>query len=215
MEYPQRRVYVRRGSRMTESQARSYRNLNAFRLDDPESPQDSFPTVGPLLVEIGFGMGQALVEFAQSRPDWNCIGVDVYRPGIGALVRQCEILELENLRIVEGEGLSTVERIPQDAVDMLWVLFPDPWPKRRHFKRRLVNARFLEEAAAKLRIDGKVYIATDWEPYAEAIEQTLESNGQFEGCRTSRPEWRPKTKFEQRGIELGHEVFDFEYTKVR
>lgn len=214
MEYPQRRVYVRRGTRMTESQARGYRNLDGFRLAEPESPQDSFDDVRPLLVEIGFGMGQALANFAESQSDWNCLGVDVYRPGIGSLVRECETRSLLNIRIVEGEGLTTIERFPLDAIDMLWVFFPDPWPKRRHFKRRLINSPFLKVVATKLRIGGKIYVATDWEPYAEVIQDALDSNCHFEGHRTGRPSWRPKTKFEDRGIALGHEVFDFEYARV-
>ena len=214
MEHRERRVYVRRGTRMTESQARGYRKLDALRLTDFVFPQRAFKKTNPLLVEVGFGMGQALVAFAEASPNWNCIGIDVYRPGIGALVRECEARGLENLKIVEGEALSTIERFPADAIDMVWVFFPDPWPKRRHFKRRLINEQFVNQVATKLRLDGQIYIATDWKPYTEVIQEVMDSNDHFEGGRIERPDWRTKTKFEDRGIDLGHEVSDFRYVRV-
>ena len=199
---------------MTASQSRGYRELERIRLTTLGSPQSAFAQNNPLLVEIGFGMGQALVAFAESKVEWNCIGIDVYRPGIGALVRECESHELENLRIVEGEALSTLTQFPDEAIEMLWVFFPDPWPKRRHHKRRLVGEEFVSTATTKLRRNGKLYIATDWEPYAEVILEIMDSNPHFEGGRIERPDWRPQTKFEDRGLELGHEVFDLRYTQI-
>ena len=169
---PQRRVYVRRRSRTTVAQARALEHLDKYILVS-DSIEEAFGRSGPVLVEVGFGNGNALAEFALLNPDWNCVGVEVFRPGIGALINQCEQQGIKNVRIVDGEGLTYLESIQDDSIELIWVLFPDPWPKTRHHKRRLVTREFAEVAGQKLTIDGKLLVATDWASYAEDIEKAL------------------------------------------
>ena len=210
--HPLRRVYVRRRSRTTVAQARALEHLDQYLLA-PNSIEEAFGRSGPVLVEVGFGNGNALAEFASLNPDWNCIGVEVFRPGIGALINQCERQEIKNVRIVDGEGLTYLESIQDNSVDRIWVLFPDPWPKTRHHKRRLVTREFAVVAAQKLKDNGKLSIATDWAPYSENIEEVLGGVDSLNGGIVQRSSDRITTKYEARGIRLGHAVTEFEYVK--
>ena len=210
--YPKRRVYVRRRSRTTVAQARALGHLDEYLLTS-DSIEDAFGRTASVLVEIGFGNGQALAEFAVANPDWNCIGVEVFRPGIGALINECIQRDIENVRIVDGEGLTYLESIPNETVDRIWVLFPDPWPKARHHKRRLVTREFAEVALEKLKNGGKLTIATDWVSYAEDIEKVLGALDSLNGGVLNDASARTTTKYEARGIRLGHSVTEFEYIK--
>ena len=210
--YPKRRVYVRRRSRTTIAQARALEHLDEYLLSSGSIP-DAFGRTAPLLVEIGFGNGTALAEFASANPAWNCIGVEVFRPGIGALINLCEQQDIENIRIVDGEGLTYLESLPDNSVDLIWVLFPDPWPKARHHKRRLVTREFAEVVINKLKEKGKLTIATDWASYAEDIEEALGELDSLKGGMVKGTSDRIKTKYEARGIRLGHSVTEFEYVK--
>ena len=154
-----------------------------------------------------------MAEFASSNPEWNCIGVEVFRPGIGALINQCELQDIDNVRIVDGEGLTYLESVPDDSVDLIWVLFPDPWPKTRHHKRRLVTHEFAKVATDKLKSEGKLTIATDWAAYAEEIDGVLGEMDSLIGGVVKGVSDRITTKYEMRGIRLGHSVTEFEYVK--
>lgn len=210
--HPQRRVYVRRRSRTTVAQARALERLDEYLLSSA-SIEEAFGRTAPVLVEIGFGNGNALAEFASSNPEWNCVGVEVFRPGIGALINRCEQQDIKNVRIVDGEGLTYLESIPDNSLDLIWVLFPDPWPKTRHHKRRLITREFAKVAAGKLKFEGKLAIATDWASYAEEIEEALGDVDALIGGVVKGTSDRITTKYEIRGIRLGHSVTEFEYVK--
>lgn len=210
----QRQVYVRRGARMTSSQARGYERLERYRYDEQLEPTAAFGREAPLVVEIGFGNGEVLCGYAAENPDWNCIGVEVYRPGIGALVRRCEELKLANVRIAENEALTFIESLPSTCVDRFFVFFPDPWPKKRHHKRRLINEPFLNVAIEKLVERGTIQISTDWRDYAEAIDELMSAQTALQSCNSVSCFERPKTRFERRGEDLGHQVWDFCYRRV-
>lgn len=174
-----------------------------------------FGRPGPLLVEIGFGMGDALATFARDREDWNCVGIEVYRPGIGALMLACEREGLGNARIVEAEAMTVLRRQPASSVDRIHVFFPDPWPKKRHHKRRLVNAEFATEAARCLVADGILALATDWREYAEQMLETLDAEPALQGGATERPPERPQTPFEAKGAAAGHRITDLAYRRIK
>lgn len=205
-------MYVRRRSRTTVAQARALGHLDKYLLS-ADSIEAAFGRSGPVLVEIGFGNGNALAEFASLNPDWNCVGVEVFRPGIGALINRCEQQDIRNVRIVDGEGLTYLESISDNSVDLIWVLFPDPWPKARHHKRRLVTREFAEVVTQKLKDKGKLTIATDWMPYAEDIEATFVDIDSLSGGILKGESDRITTKYEARGIRLGHSVTEFGYVK--
>ena len=207
-----RRVYVRRRSRTTVAQARGLQRLDAYLLAG-DSVANAFGRIAPVLVEVGFGNGKVLAQFAAEHADWNCIGVDVFRPGIGTLVNQCEERNITNVRIVEGEGLTFLASLGNESVDLLWVLFPDPWPKSRHHKRRLVTREFGAIAVRKLKSGGHLTLATDSQPYANAINESLENIDLLVGGLVAADATRAATKYEERGVRLGHQVTDFEYVK--
>ena len=206
----QRRVFVRRRTRTTVAQARGLAKLDEFLLKQPDL-EAALERAVPLFVEIGFGNGQALVDFAATHPHWFCVGVEVFEPGMGALVNQCLKREITNLHIVNGEGLTFLESLPDGCLDLLWVLFPDPWPKKRHHKRRLITEEFVEVLRNKLTKQGEVRIATDWAPYAEEIEWIFEMNPYLDGGRISQSDERKTTKYEKRGETLGHTVAEYIY----
>ena len=203
---------MRRRTRTTVAQARALERLDEYLLS-AESIEAAFGRSGPVLVEIGFGNGNALAEFASLNPDWNCVGVEVFRPGIGALINRCDQEDIQNVRIVDGEGLTYLESMPDNSADLIWVLFPDPWPKTRHHKRRLVTREFAEVAAKKLKDEGTLTIATDFASYAEDIESALFDIDPLVGGIAKGTSDRITTKYEARGIRLGHSVTEFEYVK--
>ena len=168
----------------------------------------------PLLVEIGFGMGNALLAFASAHEDWNCVGIEVYRPGIGSLMLACEREGLSNVRIVEAEAMTVLRRHVASSIDRIHVFFPDPWPKKRHHKRRLVNAEFAAEATRCLVAGGTLAVATDWREYAEQMLETLEAEPSLQGGETERPAERPQTPFEAKGAAAGHRIADLVYRRV-
>lgn len=198
---------------MTTAQARGLEQLPKYLLSDA-GLHESFQREARVLVEIGFGNGDVLADFAVGHEDWNCVGVEVFHPGIGALVNRCEALGLGNVRIVESEGLTYLESLVPQTVDLLWVLFPDPWPKARHHKRRLITTEFGEAAARCLKTTGRLQIATDWADYAEQIKQSLSGIANLTGGIAPSDSVHRQTKYESRGLRLGHEVVNFEYVKV-
>lgn len=184
---------------------------------DPAAPLDLDAVFGrraPRRLEIGFGMGEALLAMAQANRDCDFLGIEVYRPGVGSLLRNLAERDIDNVRVLSCDAVDVLrEMIPEAALDAIYVFFPDPWPKKRHHKRRLVDPAFAALAASRLRRGGLLHLATDWEDYAHQMMEVLEAT---EGLRNAagdrawaeRPEWRPPTRFERRGVRLGHGVWD-------
>jgi len=219
----QGRVYIRRQGRMTVAQARALRELlDRYQIPVSTEPADwdaHFGRRAPLVLEIGFGMGHALLETAQRHPDWNCLGVEVYRPGIGALLNSAEAAGLSNVRVIEGDAREVLANmITEGTLHRVMVFFPDPWPKSKHHKRRLINPEFAALVAQRLSANGELLAATDWEHYAEAMRDVLDAEPDLEnlagaGQFATRDEERPTTRFEARGVRLGHHVWDLAYRK--
>ena len=172
-----------------------------------------FPNAKEVIIEIGFGMGDATAEIAKAHPENGYIAIEVHPPGIGKLLSLIEEHELTNVYIIEGDAIEILETMFADhSINGFHLFFPDPWPKLKHNKRRIVNAEFLALIHRKLNTGGYINIATDWVPYAESIRDVFAGSTQFTGGEVPRPEWRPYTKFEGKGLAKDHRVSDFHYT---
>ena len=173
-----------------------------------------------IVVEIGFGDGTALLDMAGAHPTWGCVGVEVYRPGVGNLLLRLADTGLSNVRIAVDDAVDVLRgRIPQESLDEVLILFPDPWPKKRHHKRRLVQPPFVDLLVSRLRTGGRLRIATDWADYAQHIVDVMDDEPRLRlvagtNDLTLRPKDRPPTKYEQRGTELGHTVWDMTFEKT-
>ena len=217
------RSFVKRAGRLTPSQARALEQLwPRFGVDPPAEPLDLdtlFGRQAPRTLEIGFGNGDNLAELAARHPERDYLGVEVHDPGVGHLLLRMEREGLENIRIAHHDAVEVVSRwLPPAALDEILVFFPDPWHKKRHHKRRLVQPAFLERLARVMVPGARLHLATDWAPYAEQMLEVCEASPHFEnvvpgGGYASRPDTRPQTKFERRGLKLGHEVFDLVYRR--
>lgn len=192
-------------------------HFEAFGLRLADAPWDinvSFGRNAPLVLEIGFGMGDALLEMARVHPEINYLGIEVHRPGVGALLAGIHELGISNIRVCSEDAVEVFKKaIPDGALDAVHLFFPDPWPKRRHHKRRIVQPEFVVLVARKLKKGGVFHMATDWEDYAHHMMAVLEGCPDFEntsgkGQFSPRPEERPLTKFEKRGQRLKHGVWD-------
>ena len=177
-----------------------------------------FAAEKPLIVEIGFGMGDSLLELAQQNPDSNFIGIDVHRPGVGKLLNGIAEHKLSNLKIICHDAKEVLEHcFETDSIDRLLVFFPDPWPKKRHRKRRLIQPDFIDCVSRRLKAGGEIHLATDWQDYLEQMVEVLESNEALSNAFGNNSYWtdsdRPVTKFERRGKQLGHDVWDLLYRK--
>jgi tRNA (guanine-N7-)-methyltransferase len=171
-----------------------------------------FPQASEVIIEIGFGMGDATAEIAKAHPGNGYIAIEVHPPGIGKLLSLIEEHTLSNVRIIEGDAIEILETMFADhSVNGFHLFFPDPWPKLKHNKRRIVNAQFLALIHQKLKVGGYINIATDWVPYAQSISEVFASSTQFTGGEVVRPSWRPYTKFEGKGLAKNHRVSDFHY----
>jgi tRNA (guanine-N7-)-methyltransferase len=174
-----------------------------------------FPNSKRVILEIGFGMGEATALIGRDFPETGFLAVEVHKPGIGKLMARIEELELRNIRIIEGDAHPILKTmIPDNSVDGIHLFFPDPWPKKRHHKRRIVNNEFLKLIYPKIKDGGFIHIATDWVPYAEHIQEVIAPSPLFSGGVVERPEWRPITRFEGQGITKDHQVNDLRYFKV-
>ena len=161
-------------------------------------------------MEIGYGMGEATWQIAKSNPDVNYLGVEVHMPGVGKLMAKLNEYELTNVKLIERDVFEVFHFMISDgALDGVHLYFPDPWPKKRHNKRRIVNQRFISEVAKKLKPGGYLHIATDWVPYAEWITEQFNESTLFTGGVIDRPESRPLTRFEGQGLTKDHRVTDF------
>jgi tRNA (guanine-N7-)-methyltransferase len=176
-----------------------------------------FGRAAPLVLEIGFGMGHTSAEIAAQRPDTDFIGVEVYTPGVGSLLRLIETRGLSNLRVIQQDAVEVLrDRIRPDGLDGVHVYFPDPWPKARHHKRRLIQAPLVQLLAQRIAPGGYLHCATDWEPYAAQMLEVLQAEPLLSNTAQGyapRPAWRPLTKFEHRGLKLGHGVWDLIFKK--
>ena len=212
------RSFVVRAGRMTDAQRRALAELgDRYLLDAAHGPVELdclFGRSAPRTVEIGFGNGDALAALACSEPVRDFLGIEVYPPGVGRLLARCREAGLENLRIAMADALDVLEHwLGASSVDEILVWFPDPWPKKRHHKRRLVQPLFATLVHRVLRPDGRLHLATDWEPYAEHMIDVLGSHPGFVNCAAPerfvpRPARRRETRFESRGRRRGHRVFD-------
>jgi tRNA (guanine-N7-)-methyltransferase len=211
------RSFVLRQGRLTDAQERVLAERGAsYFLDADASWQSPWPQSTPLLLEIGFGNGAHLAHFAAIHPDWGCIGAEVHRPGVGALLLQAEAAQLQNLRVLPADIVPWLRALPTAVFSLIVIQFPDPWPKKRHHKRRLIQVEFLQLLQRVLRPGGELQLATDWEPYAEHMLQTVESLPNWQnlagaGNYAAAPENRIPTRFERRGQALGHRVFDLRF----
>ena len=210
------RSFVLRAGRMGTGQIRAIEALGPrFLIGFHPAPLDwaaAFGRQAPSLLEIGFGMGQATAEIARQHPENNYLGVEVHTPGVGALLKRIGELGLENLRVVQHDAVEVVRDMlaPQSLVG-IHVFFPDPWPKKRQQKRRLIQQPFVALLASRLLPGGYLHCATDWQEYAEQMLAVLSAEPLLENTAPDfapRPAYRPQTKFETRGLKLGHGVWD-------
>lgn len=215
------RSFTRRLGRMTSGQTRALEILWPLYGIDFKKEMISMETVfgrsAPCLLDIGFGRGESTLAFAQNHPEWNVIGVEVHLPGIGHLLHTVHAAKLSNVRIIRHDVVEVLQQmIPADSLERVQLFFPDPWHKKKHHKRRLVQVPFIELLLEKLVPGGSLFFATDWEDYAEQMLTVLETfpalqNQATESKFIERPTDRPATKFEERGIRLGHPVFDMHF----
>ena len=189
--------------------------------DEPWCFKEVFGREADTIVEIGFGMGQSLVQMAKERPDVNFVGIEVHRAGIGSLVADVRDLALTNVRVAPYDAVQVFQQcIAPNVLGGIQVFFPDPWPKARHHKRRLIQTDFVQVLAKAIREDGVLHCATDWEDYANHMlmvleQETLLCNQVNEGDFSPRPDSRPLTKFEARGQRLGHGTWDLMFKRMK
>lgn len=209
---------------MTEAQKRAFdagwRRWGVDYAPEPIDPAGLFARDARLVLEIGFGMGRSLATMAAADPAANFIGIEVHTPGVGRLLHTVEEEGIDNIRVYCHDAVEVLEHcIPPGSLDTVQVFFPDPWHKKRHHKRRLIQPAFVELLVSRLAAGGVLHLATDWENYAEQMMEVLSANAALEnlagpGRFSPRPEHRPLTKFEQRGERLGHGVWDLLFRRA-
>jgi tRNA (guanine-N7-)-methyltransferase len=216
--------YVLRAGRMGTGQMRAFElygprfllPYQAARLDTAQA----FGRQAPLILEIGFGMGDATAKIAQVRPGDNFLCCEVHEPGVGALLKRCGEEAIPNIRMVQHDAVEVMDHmLGEDSLDGVHIFFPDPWHKSRHHKRRLIQSPFVARLAKHIRPGGYLHLATDWQPYAEQMMQVLSAepllvNTAGDGQFAPKPDYRPLTKFENRGLKLGHGVWDLVFMRV-
>jgi tRNA (guanine-N7-)-methyltransferase len=215
------RSFVLRAGRMGSGQVKAMELLAPlYVLPYADARLDfdhAFGRHAPTVLEIGFGMGDATAQIAAARPQDNFIGIEVHTPGVGALLQRIQERELTNLRLLQHDAVEVLrDMIAPDSLAGIHVYFPDPWHKKKHNKRRLIQAEFVRELSSRLAPGGYLHCATDWQPYAEQMREVLGAEPTLANTADGyapRPDWRPLTKFENRGIKLGHGVWDLVFTK--
>ena len=219
MERPSVRSYSIRGSRITDAQRTAKDALQKVHGIEFKQEQIDIPAIFPksdkVIMEIGFGMGEATAIIAKNHPNNGYIAVDVHPPGIGKLLARIVENELTNLKVIEEDVHVVLQHMIKDeSLNGIHLFFPDPWPKKKHNKRRIVNEGFLSLIHPKIKKGGFIHIATDWVPYAVSIQEVFADSILFTGGVIEKPEWRPVTRFEGQGIDKDHAVNDMMYTKV-
>ena len=219
MERPSVRSYSIRGSRITDAQRQAkdaLQKVHGIEFTQQEIKlSEIFPKSEQVIMEIGFGMGEATAIIAKNHPNNGYIAVDVHPPGIGKLLARIVENDLTNLKVIEEDVHVVLQHmIPNQSLDGIHLFFPDPWPKKKHNKRRIVNEGFLTLIHPKIKKGGFIHIATDWVPYAESIQQVFAGSTLFTGGVIDKPEWRPVTRFEGQGIDKDHAVNDMMYIKA-
>ena len=217
--------FVTRAGRTTGGQAKALAELGPrFVLPFQHgvfSAEQAFGRIAPLILEIGFGMGDATAHIALVRPDDNFLCCEVHEPGVGALLKRMGEAGINNIRILQHDAVEVLEHmLAVNSVDGVHIFFPDPWHKLRHHKRRLVQTSFVHQLAQRLKPGGYVHCATDWEPYAQHMLQVLQAEPLLRNSSVradgfaDQPDYRPLTKFENRGLKLGHGVWDLVFHRV-
>ncbi|MBT1451239.1 tRNA (guanosine(46)-N7)-methyltransferase TrmB [Glaciecola sp. XM2] len=216
--------FVKREGRLTKAQGKAleeqWPNMGLNIEQGLLNLDEVFGRSAPRVLEIGFGMGKSLVEMAQAAPDTDFIGIEVHRPGVGACLADAAEANITNLKVFEHDAVEVLaQSINDESLDRLQLFFPDPWHKTRHHKRRIVQSDFVQKVRSKLKMGGEFHMATDWEPYAEHMLETMLAAEGFENTSQTntyveRPEYRPITKFEVRGQKLGHGVWDIIFKRV-
>jgi tRNA (guanine-N7-)-methyltransferase len=213
------RSFVLRQGRISPAQQRACDELLPRYAVTAPAPLDwkaVFDRDAPVVLEIGFGMGETTAAIAAAHPDVDFLGVEMHLPGVGALLRRIEAARLTNVRVLRRDAVEVVDLIAPASLAGIHVFFPDPWPKKRHHKRRLLKRALVHALALRLAPGGYLHVATDWQPYAEEILAVLAAEPLLANTAqgfASRPAWRPLTKFEQRGLARGHAVFDLLFAK--
>jgi tRNA (guanine-N7-)-methyltransferase len=216
------RSFVLRQGRMSNAQTRALETLlPRYGIPYLEAPLDldaTFGSAAPKILEIGFGMGDSTATIAAAHPQNDYLGVEVHAPGVGSLLNQIENLGLTNLRIIQHDAVEVLKHmIAPASLDGVHIFFPDPWHKKRHHKRRLIQPELVVLLCDKLKPGGYLHAATDWQEYAEHILAVLLAEPKLANTAVDyapKPEYRPLTKFEQRGIRLGHGVWDIVFRKA-
>ena len=213
------RSFVRRPGRLTPAQQRALDELLPIYQLDPALPdlRAAFEQPAPLVLEIGFGNGEALVAMAAAEPDFNFLGVEVHAPGVGRALRAVHEAGLSNVRVAMRDAVELLsQQTLTGSLEQVRIYFPDPWPKKRHHKRRIIQPDFVAILAAAIRSGGLLHLATDWAPYAEWMLEVLEPCEDFTNQGhpwVDRPVWRPQTRFERRGLGRGHDIFDLLFAR--
>ncbi|ACE83243.1 tRNA (guanine-N(7)-)-methyltransferase [Cellvibrio japonicus Ueda107] len=218
------RSFVIRAGRITEGQKKAFDEcwprIGLSLFAGAINPSLVFSREAPLVLEIGFGMGDSLLAMARNESDKNFIGIEVHPPGVGRLMNLAIQAELSNLRVYMADAMDVLEDcIPNESIDRLQLYFPDPWHKKKHHKRRILQAEFVQKLRPKLKTGGIFHMATDWQPYAEHMLDVMDSAPGFRNTQQTsgyapRPDYRPVTKFEKRGERLGHGVWDLLFQKI-
>ena len=217
MERASNRSYSLRGNRMTRAQtlamAQSW-DKYAIEIKSELILNQIFPEKTKVIMEIGSGMGEATAQIAKANPEVGYVAVEMHSPGLAALLILINQLELENIKLIREDATYLLaNHIPDNSLDGIHLLFPDPWPKNRQHKRRMVQSEFIELVGRKLKQGGFIHIATDWQPYADWIKVRFDKSESFSGGVVDRPSWRVLSKFEGQGLRKGHQVTDFKYIK--
>ena len=214
------RSFVLRAGKLTNGQKRALKELLPPLLLDESVVFDQLKTFAnnnPIYLDIGFGNGESLIHIARMYPEINFIGMEVHAPGVGHLLLNIEKYELTNIRIYQFDGVEVLKDcFAANSIDAMHIYFPDPWHKKRHHKRRLIQKEFIQSILPKLKKNSRIHVATDWQEYALHIQEVLSSfieltNIEPDNGFTARPKWRPITKFERRGIKLDHNSYDIIY----
>ena len=210
--------FVLRTGRMTQAQKNAYEDLwPKYGLSSQQGLLAE--QAKPVVLEIGFGMGESLVMMAKQQPQQHFIGIEVHRPGVGRILRRIEEEQLDNLQVYAEDALEVLKHsIAANRLSKVQIFFPDPWHKSKHHKRRIIQPDFIQLLREKLVIGGQIHLATDWQHYAEHMLEVMQaaqgfSNLSPQGGFIERPDYRPLTKFEQRGQRLGHGVWDLLFEK--